>query len=122
MLVKNKSNVSSAAGVYNIPREGCQLFYDGETARGLHARLKEHKYALGTGYDDNALFNNMGNTNHRISWEKHSNLVYNCNDFKQCQVIEAMCTRKQSNFDFCDGNSSSIWERGHWFRSLFQPP
>lgn len=69
MLVRNKSIVSSTAGVYKVPCEDCQLVYIGEAGRDLDTRIKEHKYAVRTGNNNNAIFKHIENTNHRISWK-----------------------------------------------------
>ena len=78
------------------------MVYIGETGRNIDTRIREHKYAVNRGDENNALYRHVWNKDHRVDW-KNSHLLYKCNDFIKRRVIESMCIEKYDNFNLSEG-------------------
>ena len=101
--VLGKINASgSNAGVYKILCKDCNSVYIGETGRDLATRIKEHKYAIRTANDNNAIFRHVRDQSHRVDWD-NSALIYKCNDYKKRKIIESFCIKKYNNYNLCEG-------------------
>ena len=55
--------------VYQIPCSGCDRKYIEETGRGLHTRVREHRYDMRTGNVSNAIVTHALDTSHLPSWD-----------------------------------------------------
>ncbi len=97
MLTKNKPSIDSEAGIYKIPCKDCNLVYIRETGRNIDTRIKEHRYAVKRGDDNNAIYRHVLNKDHTIDWN-NSQLLYKCNDLKKRRIIETICIEKYDNF------------------------
>ncbi len=102
LLINNKTSVNKTAGVCNIPCQDCDLVYVEETGWDLDIRIKEHKYAVKTCNTNNVVFKHIYDTNHNIDWQ-NSCLIYKCNDYKKCKVIESICIQKYNSFNLSEG-------------------
>ena len=60
--------------VYRIPCGGCEKSYYGETSRGLHRRLKEHKDDLRHNRDSNSLVVHAVGYGHLPAWNNTTTL------------------------------------------------
>ena len=69
-------NIFSDAGVYCIPCKKCKLEYIGETSRNLHVCLKEHKRDIRIGNLNNALFQQISQSNHNLNFNSAKLLIY----------------------------------------------
>lgn len=43
---KEKNPNNSGSGIYQLKCEGCDAEYIGETGRGLHKRIKDHRMSI----------------------------------------------------------------------------
>ena len=102
VLAKKNSSLGSDSGVYKIPCKDCDSVYIGETGRDLATRIKEHKYAIRTANENNALFRHVRDQNHIIDWDS-SVLMYKYNDYKKRKIVESFCIKKYNNFNLCEG-------------------
>ena len=66
---KNTSATSDMSVVYEIPCNGCEKSYVGETGRGVKVRLKEHKSDVRFHRTSNAIVMHIDQCNHLPDWE-----------------------------------------------------
>ena len=106
LLVRTKPDVvfsdTSGAGVYGV---GCDRCYVGETGRCFSVRLREHRDAVRLGKVNNAVFNHVSDTHHRIDWSK-SKIVFHSDNLYTRQVIESALINETTNFNNKPGVSS----------------
>ena len=69
-------NIFSNAGVYCIPCKNCKSKYIGEMYRNFHARMKEHKRDIRVSNLNNALLQNISQSNHNFNFNSSKMLVY----------------------------------------------
>ena len=63
---------------------------NGQTGKSLEARIKQHKYSIRSGQENNALFQHVGGFNHRINFDLSS--VIKCNsNFTEINIKESRC-------------------------------
>ena len=55
--------------VYQVPYQGCDSVYNGETGRSLGETITEHKYAVKTGDRKNGVAAHAWDEGHRVDWE-----------------------------------------------------
>ena len=67
-LIKNSPENKSCC-IYKVPCFQCNRYYIGQTGKGLETRVKQHKYAIRSANESNALFNHVRDEGHSIDWE-----------------------------------------------------
>ena len=80
---KNENSI-----VYKIPCNTCHVAYYGETARGVHKRLTEHKNDLKTHRLSNSLVIHADKYGHLPNWEKVE-VLHEGHDRTTRKIIEA---------------------------------
>ena len=87
MLIKNSPRDENNI-VYRIGCLDCNLFYLGQTSKGITARCKNHKYHVSRGNTNNALAVHWLETSHAIDWEGSSPIVQ-VNDLTKRNILES---------------------------------
>jgi hypothetical protein len=102
LIVNKPSNENSAGGVYRVPCKMCNKFYIGETIKTLETRLKQHKYAVRTANNNNAIFRHMQDEDHQIDWDS-SSFLFKSNKKDILQMVESILITKIPNFNLSPG-------------------
>ena len=87
MVIKNNTNTLQQC-VYKIPCRCCDKYYVGQTSKTLNTRIKQHKYSVRTGQQNNAIFIHKETLHHNIDWD-NSTEIYKCRGFINRNVIES---------------------------------
>ena len=87
-LLKNKSdNDDNDVGVYEIPCQACNMKYYGESGRGLHVRIAEHKRAWRSHSENSALVKHSWDNDHRIDWN-NAKIIFKSSDVNVRRLVE----------------------------------
>ena len=86
-LIKNSPD-NDIGSVYKVPCKACAKSYIGQTGKELNERLKQHKYSIKNGHENNALFLHLRDHNHQIDWNKAAPLVI-CKNSLDRNIIES---------------------------------
>ena len=95
-------NHTSGAGVYRVPCKDCTKVYIGETGRDFQVRLGEHKTAVATGKEKNAVFQHLKTKNHPIDW-KNAAVLYHSENERSRLVVESTLIKSQETFNNTKG-------------------
>ena len=103
MLIKNSPRDEHNI-VYRIGCSDCNLFYLGQTSKGITARCKNHKYHVSRGNTNNALAVHWLETSHAIDWEGSSPIVQ-VNDLTKRNILESflIASTKGRNLNISPG-------------------
>ena len=102
-MIKNSPRLCNGC-IYEIPCKDCNCKYIGQSGKGLDTRVKQHKYSVRTGQENNALFVHMRDENHSIDWLNSSSIV-KCNSFIKRNIIESSVIKQteQNNMNLSTG-------------------
>ena len=86
-LIKNSPDTNIGC-IYRIPCKTCDKSYIGQTGKELDTRIKQHKYSIKNGQENNALFVHVRDLNHPIDWDNAIPLVL-CKNSLDRNIIES---------------------------------
>ena len=112
---KKRESNNGSAGVYVIPcsTQGCGRKYVGQTGRNVSQRIKEHKYALRIGNENNAPTRHVIQNNHTIDFSA-AETVFKSKDLETRLTVESLLLSEIPNINnlpgakFLDKASRSI--------------
>ena len=106
-LVRNRPiNKNNIAGVYCIPCRDCNKSYIGESGRGLHVRLEEHKRACRLGSSYSAVATHSLELDHRIGFSQ-AKVIFKSDSRSTRRTIEGALIALNNTFT---NNKSSTSE------------